>query len=290
VAQYDIPEGAIETFERIHRLNVTVHDLTGNLSPFLKPYRFHHRSALCLAVKAQGHSATCLQFELKLLRNDLAQQSEGRVHVCHAGLVEWAVPVFERGKLCWILFAGPRQSGRKLASAVRTQPTRFLKSPWSKRLALPAPVEEDEAHLILEHLCQLAARLQKWAQELAPHRSAENRASEFQSDLMTTRQTVVRRFVEDEYAGPATLPMLAQKLGLSESRASHVVHACCGANFRELMIQKRLTVAMELLRQSGMSVLEVALASGFEDVAHFHRLFRRRIGTTPGQYRVSGRS
>jgi AraC-like DNA-binding protein len=60
--------------------------------------------------------------------------------------------------------------------------------------------------------------------------------------------------------------------------------------FSGLLVQKRLRVAMELLRHSGMNVLEVALASGFEDVAHFHRLFRRRIGSTPGQYRITGQS
>lgn len=290
VTQFDIPECAIETFERIHKLNITVHDLTGNLSPFLKPYRFHHRSPLCLAVKAQGHSVTCQHFEIKSLRQDLAHLPEGRIHVCHAGLVEWVAPVFEKEKLSWILFAGPRLPGKPLSSAIRARSTKWPKSPWAEKLALPPSVEENEGQLIMEHLRQLAARLQKWARELKSRRSAENKASEFPSDLITTRQTAVLRFIEDKYAQPVTLPMLAKKLCLSESRASHVVRECCGRNFRELLIQKRLGVAMELLRQSGMGVLEVAMASGFEDVAHFHRLFRRRIGTTPAKYRISGES
>lgn len=290
MTHFDIPECAIETFERIHHLNITIHDLTGDLSPFLKPYRFHHRSPFCLAVKARGHYASCLNFEIKSLRQDLAQLPEGRIHVCHAGLVEWTVPIFEKEKLGWILFAGPRLPGRQLVSAYRSSRTAWLKSPWAERLPMPATVDEDEAQLIMEHLRQLAARLQKWSSELRSRRSAGNKASEFPTDLVTTRQTAILRFIEDKYAEPITLPMLARTLCLSESRASHVVQECCGTNFRELLIQKRLSIAMDLLRQSGMSVLEVAMASGFEDVAHFHRLFRRRIGTTPAQYRVSGQS
>jgi len=290
VTRFDIPECAIETFEHIHHSIVTIHDLSGTLSPFLKPDRFHHRSPLCLAVKAQGHHLACIHFETKNLRQDLARLPEGRIHVCHAGLVEWVVPVFEKEKLVWILFAGPRIPGKRLSSAFRAHPTRWVKSPWSKKNALPSPVDESEAQLIMEHLRQLAARLQKWSQEWKVRDLVSPTDSDFPSNLLTMRQTAVRRFIEDHYAQPVTLPMLAQRLSLSEGRASHVVMECCGTNFRELLIQKRLGVAMEFLRQSGMSVLDIALASGFEDVSHFHRLFRRRIGTTPAKYRLSGQS
>lgn len=290
MVQFDIPERAIGAFECIHHLNITIHDLAGSLSPFLKPNRFHHRSPLCLAVKARGHHTVCFDFELRKLRQDLADLPEGRIHVCHAGLVEWAMPVFEEEKLAWILFAGPRLPGPHLISAVWERRASWPKSPWAKGSEMPGPVGEDEAQLVLEHLRQLAARLQKWVQELESGRSIAYSPSTISRQSRTTRRAVVQRFIEDHYDQPVTLPMLAQKLCLSESRASHVIHECCGASFRELLVQKRLRVAMELLRQSAMSVLEVAVASGFEDVAHFHRLFRRRIGTTPARYRIGGQS
>jgi transcriptional regulator GlxA family with amidase domain len=61
-------------------------------------------------------------------------------------------------------------------------------------------------------------------------------------------------------------------------------------SFRALLVRKRLQAAMELLRQSDLSVLQIALATGFQDLAHFHRLFRRRVGITPARYRSSGRA
>jgi transcriptional regulator GlxA family with amidase domain len=76
----------------------------------------------------------------------------------------------------------------------------------------------------------------------------------------------------------------------ARGRTSHLVKEVCGLSFRELVIQRRLKAAMELLRQSSLSVLEVTLAAGFEDIAHFHRLFRRRIGTTPLKYRHGGQA
>jgi AraC-like DNA-binding protein len=286
----DAAERAIEAFEQLHGLNVTLHDLTGDLSPYLKPHRFYHRSALCLAVKAAGHYAACDRFENHELRLALPRFPEGRIQVCHAQLLEWVVPVFEQETLCWVIYAGPRTAGRNLTSAHKERPTRWLKSPWKKGLTPPPPIQEEPAQIILEHLRQLAARLRYLIKELKTLPAPGPSTLALAIGEAATRRIAILRFIENHYAEPTTLPDLARRLGLSESRTSHLVRASCGQSFRELLIQKRLHVAMDLLRESDISVLDVALASGFTDIAHFHRLFRRRIGTTPAQYRVNGRT
>lgn len=284
-----IAEHALQTFEAIHNLTVSVHDLAGNLSPFLEPHRFHHRSPLCSAVKALGeHVHTeCKDFEMKRLRTELVNLPDGRAHVCHAGLVEWVVPVFDQGKLGWVLFAGPRMPGRSLVSITRLPRSKWQHSPWSSDTDLPKPVEEEESLLILEHLRQLAARMQLWFASLKLSVPQNNgRTGTYFTNTIAIRETTIRLFIEENYMESGGLAMLAERLCLSQSRASHVVQKTCGVSYRELVIQKRLRVAAELLRQSGLSVLEVALASGFENIAHFHRLFKKRLGTTPGQYRA----
>jgi AraC-like DNA-binding protein len=284
--QLDTAERAIEAFERLHGLNVTVHDLAGNLAPFLKPYRLYHRSPHCLAVKARSGVAACLQFEQQQVRKAVADLPDGRVHICHANLVEWVVPVFEDDKLAWVIFAGPRSPTRQLASAVRDAASPPRSPSPSARQPAPSPVQEDEAQMVLEHLRQLAARLEKWMTSAVRTRLVKPGGSAGgKNDRMTRRQITIRRFIEEGYAEPLTLPQLAQRLGLSESRASHLVQQSCGLSFRELLIQQRLRAAMDLLRLSDLSVLDIAVATGFETLAHFYRLFRRRIGTTPRQYR-----
>jgi len=62
--------------------------------------------------------------------------------------------------------------------------------------------------------------------------------------------------------------------------------AHCGMNFARLLAEARLGTAAWLLRHSGLPVVEVALASGFGDVSHFHACFRKRFGATPRRYRV----
>ena len=51
------------------------------------------------------------------------------------------------------------------------------------------------------------------------------------------------------------------------------------------LLRRRLDHSARLLRGSEMNVTEAALASGFEDVSHFSRVFKDRFGVPPMTYR-----
>ena len=55
----------------------------------------------------------------------------------------------------------------------------------------------------------------------------------------------------------------------------------------EFVNSEKLNFAQNLLRTSNLSVLEIALESGFSNLSWFNELFRRVYGTTPLQYRKS---
>jgi AraC-like DNA-binding protein len=282
----DVPEQAIQAFEKIHRLQVTVHDLRGSLVDAISRDRFQHRHPLCKCVKAACGERHCVTFEVLRLRANLHTCPEGRYHVCHAGLVEWMTPVFDDLELEWVLFAGVRLPGPDLGPIHREPLTRWKRPPWHGQVKLPAPVRREEAELILEHLRQLAARLRGWTRsmkgKLAPRRKQPEVLG---NSRLIRRRTLIRRYIESNQAHPIRLRDLATELQVSEDRATHLVRECCGQTFREMLIEARLKTARELLRLSSLPVLEVALCSGFNEISHFNRLFRQRQGATPGQYR-----
>lgn len=51
------------------------------------------------------------------------------------------------------------------------------------------------------------------------------------------------------------------------------------------LVSKRLEYAANLLRNSASSISQVAFESGFEDVSHFSRAFKRKFKTTPTEFR-----
>ena len=104
-------------------------------------------------------------------------------------------------------------------------------------------------------------------------------------NLMTHRRTLIRRYIEGQQGRDIRLKDLAAELQVSEDRATHLIRECCGQTFRDMLVEARLKTAKELLRLSSLPILEVALCSGFNEISHFNRLFHRRVGLTPGQYR-----
>ncbi|MEZ0389322.1 MAG: helix-turn-helix transcriptional regulator [Verrucomicrobium sp.] len=51
------------------------------------------------------------------------------------------------------------------------------------------------------------------------------------------------------------------------------------------LLQRRLELAAQLLRNSELSVTDIAFDSGFEHVSHFSRVFKERFGVPPIAYR-----
>ena len=51
------------------------------------------------------------------------------------------------------------------------------------------------------------------------------------------------------------------------------------------LLEKRLGAAAKLLKQSGMQVMDIAQESGFENIAHFDKVFKKQFGQSPLQYR-----
>jgi len=274
-------ETAIATFEEQFGLLVTVHDLRQTLEPLLHVRRYRHRHPLCVAAKSQ-FDPLCMALDITQLRRMIPQQPDGRVQVCHAGLVEWVVPVFRGLEAEWILFAGVRTAGDDLEPDATNRVRPAIRRPWPARVQLPKAVGQHEAQLILESLRQLAARL--WLWRMAWEKAGHTDGSEARGGAIS-RAMLIYRFLTEGHTRPLVLEDLAGVLGVSASRASHIVQEACGRSFRELLVEARLRTARDLLRNSGQSVLEVALHSGFEEITHFHRIFKRRVGCTPRQYR-----
>lgn len=80
--------------------------------------------------------------------------------------------------------------------------------------------------------------------------------------------------------------------GYSREHLSRSMKRYLGVTPSEFLCGLRLDHAAGLLRLTSMPVLDVCMASGFENPAYFHRRFREKFGMTPGRFRaaVNGKS
>jgi AraC-like DNA-binding protein len=89
---------------------------------------------------------------------------------------------------------------------------------------------------------------------------------------------------QDSFGG-LSLCSFARRAGISARHASRLFQNELGRTFREHVALLRLERAKALLRETEMSVIDVAGETGWSSLAHFNSVFRRRVGTTPSQFR-----
>jgi AraC-like DNA-binding protein len=82
---------------------------------------------------------------------------------------------------------------------------------------------------------------------------------------------------------------VARDQNISRRRLDQLMQASYGRSIASHLWNRRMEKAAADLRNphnAGMSISQIAFANGYEDPAHFTRAFRRRLGMTPGQWRV----
>lgn len=85
-----------------------------------------------------------------------------------------------------------------------------------------------------------------------------------------------------------SLGALAAQTGLSAYHLHRVFAAAVGETPKQLTLRLRLGRAASLLLSGKDTVLDIALACGFQSHEVFSRAFRRRLGMTPSAYRERG--
>ena len=92
------------------------------------------------------------------------------------------------------------------------------------------------------------------------------------------------REIEENYR-TADLTHLAAELHVSLPYLSAAVHRTTGRTFKDLLLEKRLSKAAQLLRETRLTTQDIILAVGYENTSYFYRVFRSRYGVTPRDYR-----
>lgn len=95
----------------------------------------------------------------------------------------------------------------------------------------------------------------------------------------------VTQYVQDHLAEPPSVAALARRWGYSRFHFTHLFTAHFGLSPQTYIMNSRLALAKELLRETDLGITQVAARTGFRDLARFSNGFRERVGVAPSVYR-----
>jgi AraC-like DNA-binding protein len=109
------------------------------------------------------------------------------------------------------------------------------------------------------------------------------------SGLSKWRLKRVAEYMDANLAEPISLADIAVAAGLSRMHFAAQFRAATGLRPHEYLLQRRIERAQELLLNSRLPLVEIALDVGFKTQAHFTTVFARFVNETPNAWRQHNR-
>lgn len=94
------------------------------------------------------------------------------------------------------------------------------------------------------------------------------------------------QYIETSYRS-GTLEEIAARLQMPPYTLSRLLTRHTGANFKQLLQQRKLQQAVYLLTNTRMSADAIIESVGYENSSYFYRKFKEKYGCSPAQYRAA---
>ena len=150
-----------------------------------------------------------------------------------------------------------------------------------------APMDLMHALITQHHGAHFARLVSDWFMHTEIRPSAGPQRSGLVERVGTTVPAILDAVeaMEANVAEPLDLSRLSSVAGLSSRQLNRVFRDKLGRPVMRYYRELRLEKAQSLLRNSPLSLTEIALATGFASSAHFSRAYSKRFGQPPSAYR-----
>jgi AraC-like DNA-binding protein len=198
------------------------------------------------------------------------------LYQCHAGLAEAVTPVIIDGKLSGYLMMG---------QALKDLPTQ---ESWVKILhsCKQYNIDLKELHEAFFSLPQIDLKKLNAAGRIMDMSAKYIHYSKLARIQEPPLLEKIKNYIENKLFNEISISNMSRDLNMSASYLSHVIKSQFNISLTEYVRERRLEKAKQLLQQTDLKIFEIAAASGFQDQNYFSRIFKKKIGYTPVEFRT----
>lgn len=181
--------------------------------------------------------------------------------------------------------------------------TKFLHPITKQKLLLPAIIKTDHPayaalHSIFEGLLscytkqeyafelEMKALLFQFLHQLIIFTDIPEDKKQGNEEIMDKIKTVLQ-YIQTNYQSPISIAELADLCHFSTYYFMRFFKKHTNMTCIEYINSYRLSKSLEQLENSSLSVTEIALENGFNNISYFNRQFKKRFGITPKEYRTA---
>ncbi len=197
-----------------------------------------------------------------------------QMHVCHAGLVDIAVPLLNDGQIIGYLILGQMKKDEDFSDVYKKIADLNLNfeemNKYYKNLT-----HFDKTKI--ESMANLAIMLSKYI-------LLENMINPFTCDVLKKATD----FIHGNLENPLNVHIISHASGYSVSALYKNFHKHFGCTVNEYIAKKRIEKSITMLRETDFSVETISEKCGFSSVQYYSKIFKEKTGTSPLKFRKTG--
>ena len=265
---YDTEKISAALTDFYNATGVEIELLKPDFSPVCEP-RFENLG-FCRAAQSTEMGRRACKLSDRLLLEACKSSGKTEMRVCHAGLLNVAIPLFyENTEIGYIIFGGIKESDELILDKELIQNS-GLDSSELKRCYADIPRYLPEKIKSISNIAIMFAKYMLLKNMLKP-------------SLGESLERLVS-FIEENLGKEMSIDVISSENNVSKSNLYKLFHTHFSCTVSEYVNRKRIEAACELLK-TNLSVEEISQRTGFSSAAYFSRNFKKHFGKSPSKYR-----
>lgn len=192
---------------------------------------------------------------------------------CHAGLTEYMAPLFYDGVIVAYICIGQATNGCDAEF--------HTIAAYAARFGVP---EEECRELYNMQLHYTPEVIKAACNILDACISHIYHRHMLEGQSLDTAQKI-EKYINDNIAWDLSIEQLCSHFSISRVELYQIFHAKFNASVADYIRTKRIALAERMIRTTTMQISEIAANVGFSDYNYFSKVFHRRFGLSPREYR-----
>ena len=225
----------------------------------------------CSLVQSTGPGRrACKASDAQLLRQ-CAATGQVQTHICHAGLVDVAIPILYDGTVLGYIIFGRMRPNRDFA-ALESYIGHLGISPEDAKSAYSQIPVFDEARI--HSLSNIATLMVKYI--LLEKMLTPKAVGSMEAAVAYIRENLHRELSVQE---------ICRGTGLAKTMLYDLFHKRFGCTVSGYINARRVERSMELLKNTDLSMEEISQRTGFSSASYYSKTFKKHTSLSPLQYR-----
>lgn len=246
-------------------INISIMDETGHR--ILKEHKFYNDFCACVQ---NNNPAVCRKSDISLLEK-CRKSKKMESHICHVGLIDFAVPILYNDTIVCFLIFGQMKRDNNFINIEKNISNLKIDSTEMQHYYKQLP-KYDESRI--QSIANIAVILSKYI---------------ILGDMLKPQvsETLDRilEFINENLATPLSIQDICKKTNVSKSVLYKKFHSQFGCTVSHYIASERVRKSINMLTDTDLPIENIAFSVGFSSAAYYSKMFKKFNGTTPLKYR-----